>query len=62
MVGLLQHLSLPRADDDAEFLGCIIEAVDDMLYSFLRVGEKGAVVSKQQLSGDEFLDGLVRAN
>ena len=32
------------------------KAVDDVLQGFFRVGEKGAVVSKQQLS-DEFLNG-----
>ena len=46
--GLIQHLSLLQADGEAEVLGYIREAIDD-------VGEKGAVVSKQQLS-DEFLD------
>ena len=53
--GLVQHLSLLQADGEAEVLGCIREAVDDVLYGFLRVGEKGLVVSKQQLS-DEFFD------
>ena len=38
-------------------LVCIREAVDDVPESFLRVGKKGAVVSKQQL-GDEFLNGF----
>ena len=57
---LVQHLSLLQADGEAEVLGCIREAVEDVLYGFLRVGEKGAVVSKQQLSGD-FLNGFVRA-
>ena len=46
-----------QADGEAEALGCIKEAVDDVLFSFLCVGEKGAVVSKQQLS-DEFLNGF----
>ena len=55
--GLIQHLSLLQADGEAEVLGCIREAVDDVLYGSLRVDEKGAVVSKQQLS-DEFLDGF----
>ena len=55
--GLVQHLSLLQADVEAEILGCIREAVDAVLSGFLRVGEKGAVVSKQQLS-DEFLDGF----
>ena len=55
--GLVQHLSLLPADGEAEVLGCIREAVDDVLYGSLRVDEKGAVVSKQQLS-DEFLDGF----
>ena len=55
--GLVQHLSLLQADGEAEVLGCIREEVGDVLQSFLRVGEKGAVVSKQQLS-DEFLDGF----
>ena len=53
----MQHISLLQADGEAEVLGCIREAVDDVLYGFLRVEEKGAVVSKQQLS-DEFLDGF----
>ena len=55
--GFVQHLSLLRADGEADVLGCIREAVDDVLYGFLRVGEKGAVVSTQQLS-DEFLYGF----
>ena len=54
---LVQHLSLLQVDGEAEVLGCIREAFDDVLWGFLRVGEKGAVVSKQQLS-DEFLDGF----
>ena len=29
--GLVQHLSLLQADDEAEVLGCIREAVDDVL-------------------------------
>ena len=48
--GLVQHLSLLQADDEAKVFGCIREAADDVLEGFLRVGEKGAVVSKQQLS------------
>ena len=55
--GLVQHLSLLQADDEADVLGCIREAVDDVLLGFLRVCEKSAVVSKQQLS-DEFLNGF----
>ena len=55
--GLIQHLSLLQADGEAEVLGRIREAIDDVLQGFLRVGENGAVVSKQQLS-DEFLDGF----
>ena len=55
--GLVQHLSLLRADSEAKVLGCIREVVDDVLKGFLRVGEKGTVVSKQQLS-DEFLAGF----
>ena len=54
---MVQHLSLLQADREADVLGCIREVVDDVLSSFLRVGEKGAVVNKQQLS-DEFLDGF----
>ena len=50
---LAQHLSFLQANGEAEALGCIREAVDDVL----RVGEKGTVVSKQQLS-DEFIDGF----
>ena len=38
-------------------LGCIRDAVDDLLYGFLRGYEKGAVVSKQQLCG-EFRNGF----
>ena len=55
--GLLQHLSLLQADGEAKVLVCIREAVDDALSGFLRVGEKSAVVSKQQLS-EEFLGGF----
>ena len=55
--GLVQHLSLLPADGEAKSFICIKEAVDDVLKDFLHVGEKGAVVSKQQLS-DEFLDGF----
>ena len=57
MEGVDQHLSLLQADSEAEVLGCIREAVYDVLYGFLHVREKGTVVSKQRLSG-EFLDGL----
>ena len=32
------------ADDEAEILGCMKEAVDDVPQGFLRVGEKGAVI------------------
>ena len=42
-------------DGEAEVFGCIREVVDDVLWDFLCVGEKGAVISKQQLS-DEFLN------
>ena len=57
--GLVQHLSLLQADGEQgePVLGCIREVVDDVLKGLLRVGEKAAVVSKQQLS-DEFLDGF----
>ena len=55
--GLVQHLSLLQADGEAKVLGCIGEVVDDVLWGFLCVGEKGTVVSKEQLS-DEFLDGF----
>ena len=54
---MVQHLSLLQADDEADVLDCIREAVDDVLLGFLRVCEKSAVVSKQQLS-DEFLSGF----
>ena len=54
---LVQHLNLPQADGEAEVLCCIKEAVDDVLYGYLCVGEKGAVISKQELS-DEFLNGF----
>ena len=40
-----------------KILAALEKAVNEVLCSFLRVGEKGAVVSKQQLS-DEFLNGL----
>ena len=43
---MVQHLSL-LPDVEAEVLGCIREAVDDVLQGFRRVGEKGAVVSKK---------------
>ena len=56
---MVQHLSLLQADVEAEVLGCIREAGDDVLWGFLRVGEKGADVSKQLLS-DEFLMVFVR--
>ena len=51
--GLVQHHSLLQANGEAKVFGCIREA-DDVLEGFLRVGEKGAVVSKQQ-HNDEFL-------
>ena len=54
---MVQHLSLLQADGEAKVLGCIGEVVDDVLWGFLCVGEKGAVVGKQQLS-DEFLGGF----
>ena len=54
--GLVQHLSLLQADGEAEVLGCIREAVDDVLWGFLSVGKKGSVVSKRQFS-DELFDG-----
>ena len=57
MEGLVQHRSLLQADGEAKVLGCIREAVDDVLQGFLHVGEKDTVISKQQLS-DEFLDGF----
>ena len=55
--GVGTKLSLLQDDGEAEVLGCIREAIDDVLQGFLRVGEKGAVVSKRRLS-DEFLDGF----
>ena len=48
---MVQHLTLLQADGETEVLVCIREAVDDVLYGLLRVGEKGAVVSKQQFLG-----------
>ena len=45
---LVQHLSLLEADGETEVLGCVGEAFDDVLYGFFCVGEKGAVISKQQ--------------
>ena len=56
--GLVQHLGLLQADGETEVLGCIREAVDDVLQSFLCVGKEGAVVSKQRLN-DKFLNGLL---
>ena len=53
----VQHLGLLQADCEAEVLGCTREAVGVVLWGFLRVDEKGAVVSKQQLF-DEFHDGF----
>ena len=44
---MVQHVGLLKADSETEVLGCIREAVDDV---FLRMDEKGAVDSKQQLS------------
>ena len=44
--------------NEAEVLGCIREADDDVLKCFLRVGKKGAFVSKQQQLSGEFLDGF----
>ena len=55
--GLVRHLNLLQADGGAEAQGCIREAVDDVLWGFFRVCEKGAVVSKQQLC-DELLEGF----
>ena len=54
---MVQHLSLLQADGEAEVLGCIREAPNDLPQDLLRVGEKGVVVGKQQLS-DEFLNGF----
>ena len=51
---MVQHLIPIQADGEAEVLVCIREAVDNVPESFLRVGKKSAVLSKQQL-GDEFL-------
>ena len=50
----IQHLILIQADGEAEVPFCIRDAVGNVPESFLRVGKKGAVVSKQQLD-DEFL-------
>ena len=55
--GLVQHPSLLLADGEAEGLSCIREAPNDLPQDLLRVGEKGVVVGKQQLS-DEFLNGF----
>ena len=41
---LVQQLSLLPADGEVEGFGCIRERVDNVLYSFLRVGEKGEVI------------------
>ena len=54
---MVQHLSLLQADGEAEVLRCIGEVDDDVPQGFLRVGEKGGVVSKQQLS-DELIAGF----
>ena len=54
---MVRHLVLIQADDEAEVLVCIRGAADDVPENFLRVGKKGAVVSKQQLGG-EFLNGF----
>ena len=43
--GLVQHLSLLQADGEAKVLDCIREMVDNVLYGFLRVSEKGTVIS-----------------
>ena len=48
--GLVQHPSLLQADGEAEVHGCIREKVDDVLLGLLRMNEKSAIVSKQQLS------------
>ena len=53
--GVDTNFSLLQADDEYEVLYCIREAVDDVLQGFLRVGEKGAVVSKQKLSNESIL-------
>ena len=53
----MQHLNLLESDGEARVHSCIREVVDNVLWGFLCVGQKGAVVSKQQLS-DEFLDGF----
>ena len=45
--GLVQHFSLLQTDGEAKVLGCIREAVDDVLQGFPFVGEKDAVISKQ---------------
>ena len=37
--GLVEHLSLLQADGEAAVLGCIREAVHDVLKSFLREGD-----------------------
>ena len=39
-----------------KILAALEKAVNEVLCSFLRVGEKGAVVSKQQLSDIEFFN------
>ena len=43
--GLVQHLSLLQADGEAKVLDCIRDMVDNVLYGFLRVSEKGTVIS-----------------
>ena len=51
-IELVEHLSLLKADGEAKALGCIREVVEDVLQSFLHVGEKGGVISKQELSNE----------
>ena len=43
--GSVQHLSLLQADGEAKVLDCIRDMVDNVLYGFLRVSEKGTVIS-----------------
>ena len=42
--GLVQQLSLRWNDDEGNVLGCMRDAVDDVLYGFAREGKKGAIV------------------
>ena len=50
----MQHLNLLESDGEARVHSCIREVVDNVLWGFLCLGEKGAVIS----NSDEFLSGF----